>query len=360
MKTAFSEIPRLRLANQRIAAGKLAQPADVAAWLTAIQAQDYTGALWSVGLRLKEGAEPAVERAIAEKKIVRTWPMRGTLHFVAAEDVHWMLSLLAPRIVSGSAARRRNLELDDATVMRSHSALEKALQGGASLTRAEVNTVLEKAGIDPRGQRSYHLLQRAALDRLICFGSPRGKQQTFVLLDEWAPQVKTLERDAALAELAGRYFRSRGPAALHDFVWWSGLRVSEARAGMEAVKPQFIQEAIDGVSCWIPPITPTRAVEAPTVHLMSGFDEYLLAYRDRRAVLDPQYAGRLVPGGNGMFKSFFLVNGVVAGLWKRTLRKDRVLVEAQPFTALSADESQAFAAAADQYGAFLGLPAASA
>lgn len=181
------DINRLRLVNQKISGGKFKSPAEVVRWMGAMQAQDYPGALWGVGLRTEESTLAAVEQAIVDREIVRTWPMRGTLHFVPAENVRWMLSLLTPRIVRSAASRHRNLGLDEDIFAKSRTLFEKELQGGKILTRSEMYEMLEQAGISAVGQRGIHILWKLSQEGLLCFGPYKGKQPTFVLLDEWIP-----------------------------------------------------------------------------------------------------------------------------------------------------------------------------
>jgi hypothetical protein len=195
-------VATLRLATQQIASPSCTTPAAVVAHLTAMQAQDYRGALWSIGLRLPDATSQQIERAIADRQIVRTWPMRGTLHFVAADDVRWMLRLLTPRIIKGGAGRRRQIGLDDAAFARSRKLFAKALRDGNTLTRDEMHGVLERAKIATAAQRGYHILARLSMDGILCFAEPRGKQHTFALLDEWIPTSRILDRDESLAELA--------------------------------------------------------------------------------------------------------------------------------------------------------------
>jgi hypothetical protein len=318
-----------------------------------MQAQDYAGALWAVGLRMSSATEHSVEQALAERTIVRTWPLRGTLHFVAPPDVRWLLALLTPRIIAQTAARYRQLELDEATFARSQEVFRQALQGGQQLTRDELYQRLEQANILTTGQRGYHLLVRAAQDALICFGAPRGKEQTFVLLDEWVPRTKPLAREEALAELAKRYFSSHGPATLQDLVRWAGITVTEARTGIAAVGDKLIQETSNGQFYWLPHSAAEVTNNAAPAYLLPGFDEYLLGYGDRSAVLDPAYANRICPGGNGVFQPTIVINGQVVGTWKRVRKKGKVQVTPNPFQPLSAAESEAVLAAADRYAAFL-------
>jgi Winged helix DNA-binding domain len=351
-----NDIANLRLINQQIAQPVYTTPAEVVAAMGAMQAQDYTGALWSIGLRLPHATEADIEQAIAERTIVRTWPMRGTLHVVAAADVRWMLALLTPRIVAGSAGRHKQLGLDDATFARSQKVLAKALQGGQQLARDEAMALLDRNGISTVGQRGYHILGRLAHDSVICFGSRTGKQHTFVLLDEWVPAARKLERDEALAELARRYFIGHGPASLQDFAWWSGLKISDARAGLAMAAPHLVQVAVEGKDYWMRADAPEPGRAAPSTFLLPGFDEFLLGYTDRSAALQPQHAQKIIPGGNGVFMPTLVVNGRVAGTWKRAVQKKAVTIELSPFAALKKTEMQAIAVVAQRYGQFLGLP----
>lgn len=353
------EITHHRLRNQQIALTASQTPEDVVAKLGAMQAQDYGGALWAIGLRLPKTTEVEIEKAIARRAIVRTWPMRGTLHFVAAADVHWMLKFLTPRIVAGAARRRQQLELDDATFVRCEKVFVRALQGGKQLTREEMFISLERAKIAVDNHRGYHILWRLAQERLLCFGARQGKQQTFTLLDEWVPTPSKLEREAALAELARRYFTSHGPATLQDFVWWSGLKVSEAREGLEAVSPRLIKEIVDGKVYWMLPDMPASSRASTDIYLLPAFDEYMLGYQDRGAALDPRHAPKIVPGGNGIFLPTIISNGRVVGTWKRAFKKKAVVVMPSPFTSLTKAETRAVAGVAERYGQFL-KPTASA
>jgi len=347
------DIAHLRLHHQAIAPAAIMSPGDVVRRLGAIQAQDYLGTLWALGLRMQQAVEVDIEQAIANREIVRTWPMRGTLHFVAPEDVRWMLALLTPRIIARAARRHQQLELDEATFIQSETVFAKALQGGKPLTRPEIMAVLEQAGISTKGQRGYHMLWRAAQNGLICYGPRQGKQDTFVWLDDWLPAGKSLSRDESLAELARRYFTGHGPATVQDFMWWSGLPAADARAGLEMVAAELVEEVVDGQTYWLSSTAAGPKSPSPTVYLLPGFDEYLLGYKDRSAVLDPAHAKKVVPGGNGMFKPIIVIDGQVVGIWQRTLRKKTVTIELQPFNTLNDAEREAIATAAEAYGAFL-------
>jgi hypothetical protein len=347
-----------RLRNQRIAGAGFKRPGEVVAWMGAVQAQDYLGALWALGLRMETATEETIEQAIAERTVVRTWPMRGTLHFVAPADIRWMLALLARRVLAGRPARYRQLELDQAVFDRARDVLTPALQGDRQLTRDALYEILEAAGIATAGQRGLHILQRLALDGLLCFAARQGKQQTLALLEEWVPAARMLARDEALAALAERYFTSHGPATLQDFTWWSGLTVADAKAGIELAGPRLEREAIDGLSYWFGAASPGPAASPsrPAVYLLPPFDEYTVAYKDRSAVLDPARGGFV--STNGIFYPAIVLDGQVVGTWKRELKKGSVVITLSPFDPLKKKERQAAALAAEQYGNFLGKPAA--
>lgn len=352
------DIGPLRLAAQGVTALRGDTPAEIVAHLGAMQAQDYLGALWAIGLRLPDVTEAEVEQAITERSIVRTWPMRGTLHFVAAADVRWMLKLLTPRIVSGSAGRHQQLELDDATFRRSEKVLTRALKGGRARTRGDLFEVLERNRIHATGQRGIHILSKLAQEGLLCFGPREGKQPTFVLLDEWVPESRHLEREDSLAEIARRYFTSHGPATLMDFIGWTGLKISEGRQALEAVSNELHQETIKGVEYWMSPSAGKPGTKkSSALHLLPGFDEFVLGYKERSTVIPLGHMDKIVPGGNGMFMSTLVRRGQVAGLWKRTLKGKSVHVSLMPFAELTSSEAAAAKRMASRYAAFLGLDA---
>jgi len=350
---AAADIVNQRLHNQQLEGGRFKQPGKVVAWLGAVQAQDYAGAKWALGMRLLDSTDASIEQAIADKTIVRTWAMRGTLHFVTPADIHWLLALLSSRIIAKNARRYRELELDEQTLKRSNTMLEKALGDGKPRTRKELMAILEEKGISTKGQRAPYMLQRASLDGLIVQGVARRNDPTYLSLDESPPKAKTMKQDEALAELARRHFTSRGPATLKDFVWWSGLVMAEARAGLEAVKGQLVQETIDGQTYWRSEATPAAKDRSPTAYLLPAYDEYLFAYKDRDAILNALDA-KQVKRANG-FSPTLAIDGRVVGTWKRSLKKGTVVIEPAPFTKLTAAEKEAVEAAAQRYSEFLKL-----
>lgn len=346
-----------RLINQHIVPADQQSPTDVIRNLVALQAQDYPGALWSIGLRMPEATQSIIEKAIADRQIVRTWPMRGTLHFVLAEDIRWLLKLLTPRIVSGTAARRRNLELDDAVFAKAAQLVARALRGGQPMLRSELLGLLDANGIVTADQRGYHILFQLSMDGLICFGPHQGKQPTFVLLDEWIPVSRELTHEESLKELAERFFTGHGPATEVDLARWAGLPLGEVRKGLAAANDALANIEVGGSTYWhakgtIPEKLFLEARQSAV--LLPGFDEYVLAYKDRSLMLELVHSHKIVPGNNGMFMPTIVIGGQIVGTWKRTAKTSNVELRLQPFDNLSASQSAAIAAAAERYGAFLG------
>ena len=354
-KLPDGDIVTLRLHSQRLTALHESTPSDTVAWLSALQGQDHEAAKWAIGLR--SGADlAAVEAAVDRGDFVRTWLLRGTLHMVAAADVYWMLALVGPRLIANSARRYQQLGLDDDTLASGCDTLAGALHDRSRLTRAEMFQVLEQAGISTEGQRGYHILRHAGLCAITCHGPKDGKQETFVLLDEWLPSDKGPEGEEAVAELAWRYFRSHGPATLRDFVWWSGLRVSQARAALAALSERLEETEVGGQTFWKPYLDEfPRIGSSPSVRLLPAFDEYYLGYQDRSAVLEAALDSSLV-SSNGYFRPAIIVDGQVIGRWKVNRSDGSIAVEIEPFRDLTPQETDGIAVAARQYGAYLGMP----
>lgn len=329
------DIALLRLVAQRVAGPRCATPGDAVRWLTAVQAQDLRAALAAVALRTAAGAREAVEAALAAGEVVRSWPMRGTLHLVPAEDLPWLLELTAVRAVARAARRRAQLELDDATIERARKVAVAALAGGGRLRRADLLAAWQEAGVVTAGQRGYHLLAHLSQTGTLCLGPMDGREQLFVLVDEWIPKPRRLAREEALGELALRYFRSRGPATRADFARWTGLSAADVRTAVETARPGLDRLELDGVEYLLDPATPTRLDacrdEAADLFLLPAFDEMVIGYADRTATLPARYADRVVPGGNGVFQPTIVYGGQIVGTWRRTGQQ----VTAAPFTTLS-------------------------
>jgi Winged helix DNA-binding domain len=334
--TTTSEVGLLRLAAQLLAGDRAASPLEAVRRLLAAQGQDYPGALTSVALRTTARSRAAVLAALDGGEIVRSWPMRGTLHLTAAEDLPWMLDLLGERAMAGVAKRRANLGLTDADVARSNEAVVAALSGGRRLGRAELLAAIEAGGVAVAGQRGYHLLWYAAQCGHSCLGPTADGDQQFVLLSEWVPGARRMEREEALGELAARFFAGHGPATVHDLARWSGLTVRDARAGLATAREQLESTTVEGTEHFLDPATPGRLAacreEARGTFLLPGFDEFVLGYGDRSAVVDPGHFQQIVPGNNGMFRPTVVHQGRIVGTWGWSGRGAGRTVAATPLT----------------------------
>lgn len=331
------DIALLRLVAQRIPGPGLATAAETVRWLTAAQAQDLAGALSSIALRTASGTRADVEAALNAGEVVKSWPMRGTLHLVAAEDLPWMLSLAAPRMLAGAAARRTQIGLDASTFERARQLATDALRGGQQLRRDALLGLWTAQGLNAVGPRGAHLLSYLAQTGTICFGPVRDREQLIVLVDEWIASPRQPEREHALGEWAERYFRSHGPATARDFARWTGLAAADIRTGLALARPRLDRVDVDGVEHLMDPKTPelldARRRDARGVFLLPGFDELVLGYANRCATLPAEFADRIVPGGNGVFRPTVIDDGRVVGTWKYIGRGAKKSITASPFTA---------------------------
>lgn len=327
---------------------------DTVAWMGALQAQDYESGLWAIGARAEGLTRVDVEQAIARREIVRTWPMRGTWHFIPAVDARWMQDLLAARLLPAIQKRSADFGFDEAVVSRCRNLVIKTLLAEKSMPREELVKHIGRAGFSIEAQAGNHLLRRFGNEGLLCNGLMAGKEPTFVLRDEWVRQPVKLDRDAALAELALRYFRSHGPATLHDFVWWTGLTVRDARTAIAAAGQAVTRRIINDCEHWFSGDDDAPALSA--VELLPAFDEHLLGYQDRRAVLDDERAESVCPGGNGVFRPTLVVKGRVAGLWKRKEAAKKMTVEVTPYAPLSQSIRRNLEKAAQRLGEFYSKP----
>jgi len=349
------DIARQRLARTFLANRPWSSGRDVVRALGAVQAQDYEGAKWALAQRTSGVTDASIEREFESGQILRTHVLRPTWHFVDPSDIRWMLSLTAPRIAAAMASYDRKLELDATVFRRSHAALTKALRDGKHLTRTELKAILAKAKVGTLGvQRAAHLLMHAELDALICSGPRRGKQFTYALLDERVPPVAPLERDEALLELTRRYFRGRSPATAHDFGWWSGLAMADARRGIDLARADLELVTIDGVAYWVGDVPALRP--KPSAHLLPNYDEFFIGYRDRSAIGVRLDSVKSVTGGNALIANVIAMDGQLVGGWRRTLGTDRIRLDLQVLTRLSAAEQKRLLAEVRRYEAFAGKP----
>jgi hypothetical protein len=332
----------------------------VARWFGALQGQDMSSLEWSLGVRLPGTTAAGIATALEDRSVVRTWPMRGTLHLVPSRDARWMVRILGERPLANAARRRAMIGLEERVAERAVEVLQDALAGGRRLTRPRCMATLAEKGIDVGSQRGYHVLWFASQRGVTAIAPTVGKDQTFVLLDEWAPEHADPARDEALGVIALRYFRSHGPATRGDFGRWTGLTAADARTAIDVVADALVRvETEIGEMIGPADLLDVRPVDlaAESHAVLPGFDEFMLGYQDRSVSLDPGHLDEVLPGGNGVFRSTLVRNGRVIGTWSRTLRPRIVAVEARPWSAASRPERVSFERAFSSYGAFLGREA---
>lgn len=341
-----------RLSQQRLSQNPLHTPDEVVAWLGAVQAQDYLGAKWALGLRMQDATDYMIEQAFNNGTILRTHVMRPTWHFVTPADIRWLLELTAPRVNAVNAYMYRQLELDDALLRHSNAVIAKTLQGGRMCTRAELGVALAEAGIVAEGMRLGYIVHGAELDAVVCSGPRRGKQFTYALLDERAPHARRLQRDEALAELTRRYYNGHGPATARDFVWWSGLTMADVTAGLDMVAADLTHTVIDGQTYYFSASMPPAAEPPEAAFLLPTYDEFLIGFSS----FDKSRTGGQAISQKVVFDSMIVIGGQIVGSWRRIFKKGAVVIELAPFAPLTAAEDAAIAAAAQRYGDFVGMP----
>ena len=351
-----SEIAHRRLRNQGLSKIIFKDANDAVARLGAVQAQDYAGAKWALGQRMKDATDAAIDRAFDEGTILRTHILRPTWHFVTPADIRWIQMLTAPRVHAGNAYMYRQAEMDKTVIKKSYAVLEKTLRGNKHLTRTELGSALKKAGIVAEGQRLGYFMMSAELDGIICSGPRKGKQFTYALLEERVPQVKAISREEALAELLRRYFSTRGPATLQDFAWWSGLTMADAKNGIEMVKSQFVNEVMDDKTYWCTESKPPWKEKSPIAHLLPNYDEYFIGFKDRSAIGDVARQAGIRGNDPSLIAHIIILDGQIVGGWRRTFKKDGILVETSLITKLLMAEKQALTDAVKRFGRYIGLP----
>jgi hypothetical protein len=355
---ALPDVATRRLRTQGLAGARFDKPEDVVAWFGAMQSQEYALAKWSIGQRCRRMTEAGVDAAIAAGTILRTHVLRPTWHFVLPTDIRWMQQLTAPRVRAMIASYDRELELDDAFVARCSKVIAAALEGGRHLTRVEVSKALGHAGLDLTGRRIGHVMMYAELNALVCSGVPKGKQQTYALVDERVPGTAPLDRDEALAELAKRYFASHGPATAKDFRWWSSLTSADAKRGIEAAAKTLERTDVNARTYWLAdPGTISRKGRAPAAHLLQCYDECIISYSESRELMFADARAMPSAVSGTLSPHSILLRGRFAGFWRRVVKANSVSVELRRFRRLARSEEQAVEDAVARYGKFVGMPA---
>ena len=341
--------------NQQISATGFSRPEALVNWMCCMQAQDYAMVRWAIGSRLPDSTDRIVQTSMDEGKIFRTHLLRPTWHLVSAEDIYWVLELTAPQIKTSMKSRNIELELTETVINKSNKLIKEILSGDRNLTREEIALSLEKINIKTNNNRLSHLLQCAELDGLICSGKSKGNKYTYALLEERVKKPQSISKDTALEKLADKYFFSHGPATLHDFVWWSGLAVKDARNAIEMVNDRFISETLGPETYWLSGSSVNIKAEHSLPCLLPAFDEFLISYRDRAASLSDLH--KKVISDNGIFRPVIVLDGQVIGIWKRVIKKNVVSIETRFIESISKAKMDQVEWVAEKFGRFLNCKA---
>lgn len=353
----IQDIATLRLSNQQISAGRFTTPKKLAEWMGAMQAQDFRMVKWAIGLRLPGCTADIVEKAIDDGDIIRTHVLRPTWHFVDVEDLGWMLDLSAPGIMASLKSRQNFLGLTPQILSRSNEILAEALKGKKA-GRDEIagwiraGGIALKSGGDTGENRLSHILLWAELSKIICSGGSRGNNQAYALISDRVPEPKNPGKEEALRILACKYFRSHGPATIKDFAWWSGLSTREIRAALERAGDELESASIDSVTYWFGKDR-AAAQDGGSAWLLPAFDEFIISYTDRSAVMS-EVSHKKAVSQNGVFRSVLVVGNHVEGLWKPEKSNKGIIIKLSLFRSLKKAEKIAVEEAAESYGNFLG------
>jgi len=351
MELTNNQISAQRLQNQNISESNFQSVAALVSYLGAVQAQDYAMAKWAIGARIPGITEAHINVALEKGQIVRTHILRPTWHFVAAEDLRWMLDLTAPHVQRIVNNYNKKLELTDEILSKTRKIIEKSLFGNNHLTRKELMSALSQNGIETNESRAAHIMFDAELSGLVCSGIIKDKQFTYALVDETIKKHTQISGDEALDTLAFRYFKSRGPATIPDFCWWSGFTLTKARRAVEILEQKLSSFLKDGQTYYFTSdFKPSETDEK--IHLLPAFDEFLISYKDRSALMDVSHYKKVV-AGYGIFKPVLIKNGFVTGTWQRTIKKEEVRIQMTFLDTITKAEFEKYAEAAESFGKFL-------
>lgn len=325
-----SEIASLRLHNQQLIGSSLTTPREIVSWMGAVQAQDFNMAKWALGVRLPVLTDKLVEDALNKGELVRTHILRPTWHLVASEDIHWMLALSGPRLSSAAKSYNTMVGLTDLVREKAQDIIQQALEFGNYLTRPQLGEILKSKGLEVNLHQLNHIMFGAELNGIVCNGEIKSNKQTYCLLEEKVPKTETYDKEVALERLARKYFASHSPATLNDFVWWSGLGISDAKHAMGMIKADFVVETIDSQEYWISNSFAESKDMCQSLLLLPAWDEFVVSYKNRQHIILDEHYSKVI-SKNGIFKPVVVKDGQIIGMWKRIKKKDKVSAEIKLF-----------------------------
>jgi len=349
-----TDIAKYRLVNQQLTGSKIKSAVEMVEWFAAIQGQEYAQTKWGLGLRLQDINDGDIERDLNDGNILRTHLLRPTWHFISAKDIRWLLALTAPRVQVANGFMYRQLELDNKVFSKCNKILIKILQDGRQLTRVEINDAFKKHRVIAENLRLIYIIMNAELAGIICSGARRGNQFTYALLDERVKHKHSLNKDEALAELATRYFKSRGPATVKDFSTWSDLTLTDCRKGIEMIKPILHKEVGESQEYFFTSEIPLIKYQFKKIYLLPVYDEYIMGYKDRSAIM--LYKKNHTPALAFRYDSMIVFEGQVIGTWKRVIAKNLLAMEFDLFKPFTKDQDKLFNDAVHHLEKFTNMP----
>jgi hypothetical protein len=335
--------------NQRLWGAPFGNPEETVRWFGVMQAQEYPAAKWAIGQRSKDCTDGTVEELYASRAILRTHLVRPTWHFVHRDDVRWVLEATRARVHQVNGTYYRKFGIDGERYAKSLKLFGKALGGGNELSRKELAEVLTAGGIQASGLPLGYILMRAELDAVIISGTVGGRAPTYALFDDRVPSNTTAD---PLAELARRYFTSRGPATVKDFVRWSSLTVGQARQGLERLGSEVDSLETGGRTYYF--VAGKIQQNGSRIDLVQGYDEYVMSYSESKDVLQAGDPGNI---DLNVYLHAVLLDGRVIGHWKHVFSPKEVTVEAAFYRSLTKPEKALMDAATGRFGTYFGLPA---
>jgi Winged helix DNA-binding domain len=315
------DVLKRRLATQMLQDERFSSAADVVRLLSCVQSQEYAHALWSLGMRTSGLGAAEVQAEFDHGDFLRTHILRPTWHFVAAEDIRWILEVTAPRVQKLNQTIYRQEDLDPATLDRGVALIVEELKGGRYRTRAELGQALADQHLVSQRLGLAYIVMNAELEGVICSGSMRGAQQTYALLDERVPRSAAAAGDAA--ELARRFFAGHGPATIQDLARWSSLTISQCRDAVDAVKDRLDCVTVEGLELWFGPDAPP-ARQPPSALLLPLYDELTLSYP---VINFPQATGHPHTPGEDLFVGSVIIAETNVGTWRRTIKGRKMIME---------------------------------
>lgn len=343
----------MRLAAQQLQAASMPGIATLVSYMGAVQAQDFAMSKWAIGSRLNEATRLDVDNALASGSIIRTHILRPTWHIVAATDIMWMLNLTAPNILRITGGYHKSVELTPKILQQGATILRKSLDGGIELSREEIRMVLKKGKINTDENRLSHVLMDAELKGLICSGSVDGNGQKYKLIPDEIKQSGNIQREEAIQRLAACYFKSHGPATIHDFNWWSALSIKDCRIGVDLNAAILSSYDDDGTTYYFDEVACSFSETGKQHHLLAAYDEFFIGYKDRSACIEVKHNSRLF-SNNGIFSPSLITNGRASGSWKRKIDNKKVTIDIQLFTSPSNISMRNLRGQAARVGKFLG------